>query len=247
MKEGYLYVAIGEKYFKEALVSISSLKKVDANANITIVTDMKSKFCKKNEQIFDNVIIESPDVYSYKHNLLLKVKALKNSSYEKTFYVDSDTYFCDSCTELFKLLDYFDLCIANGPCDPTLISIDNKVLEGYYSYNSGVILFNKNSNVDNFLLTWYHIYKSGIEIYKTDQNALMRTFLINDLNLKTYVLRNIYNARTNFCIEVMPTKVKIIHGRHLDFEEVNSCLNSYSDYNRAWNGYDLVCIARKDQ
>lgn len=41
--KGYLYVAVGEQFLKEAIFSARSLRKVDNTAHINLVTDKKIK------------------------------------------------------------------------------------------------------------------------------------------------------------------------------------------------------------
>ena len=53
IKEGYLYIAFGQKYINEATVSATSLRKVDKVAHITLITNEKIK-----NKLFDNVIIK---------------------------------------------------------------------------------------------------------------------------------------------------------------------------------------------
>ena len=39
----------------------------------------------------------------------------KESPYRKTLFIDSDTYFYESCEGIFTLLDYFDAAMALAP------------------------------------------------------------------------------------------------------------------------------------
>ena len=145
---GYLYIATGDKYIKEGIVSATSLKKLNERAYITLVTDKKI-----NNSLFDEVIIRPVDVKHFKEGLLYKVRHIYNCSpYEKTLFIDTDTYFCNDCQEIFETLDFFDIAVAPDPTDPNKAKSpkNNKVLAACEVYNTGVILFQKNLNNELF-------------------------------------------------------------------------------------------------
>ncbi|NNC69144.1 MAG: hypothetical protein HKN83_14055, partial [Gammaproteobacteria bacterium] len=135
MDKGYLYIATGSKFIEEALTSIRSLKKIDSSVHATLVTDKEV-----NHAEFDNVIIQNIDkvnTTNWKEGIMFKVMGLLKSPYNKTFFIDTDTYFADDCSELFDLLNHFDLLMAHAPADTAQVVIDEKKVAGYYSYNTG--------------------------------------------------------------------------------------------------------------
>lgn len=226
MSKGYLYVAFGEKYIQEALVSSQSLIKVDPSAKICLVTNEELK----NNNHFDQIIIlneyqEKPYLY--------KVKALCLSPYDYTFFIDTDTYFCESCSELFDLLEYFDLLIT--PCNNDYLTVynkDSKPIAGIYSYNTGVIIFKKNNKTLELLLKWFISYNNHFDKYIHDQGPFMEALL--SVDIKILVLQTIYNARTPYPFSMIAKPVKIIHGRHNDYKIISDKLNKKSDESRIW-------------
>jgi len=225
---GYLYIATGEKYIKECENSVSSLRRYDPEAHVSLITNRKI-----HSQHFNEIIImESLDDSSWKSWLNSYILGLLNSPYEKTFYLDSDTWFFDSCTELFDLLEYFDMLAALAPSDVSLPVIDSKIIKGAYPYNAGLLVFKKNKRVDRFLESWHQISTDKYGIYKTDQPAFMEAFLLNDINI--YVLQSIYNFRTPSFTSALPGKIKVIHGRHKNPDKIDRIINERQS-DRIWN------------
>lgn len=229
MEKGYLYIATGEKYIKEAIQSVQSLKKQNDKVHATLITD---KHIKAHE--FDDIIIQNNVAREgWKEGLLFKVSGLLLTPYEKTFFVDTDTYFSDDCLELFELLDYYDLLIAHAPSDTSQIVIDNQeVFPGYYPYNTGVIVFNNNDAVKKLIKNWLTIYQEKFRIYRYDQTPFMESLLYS--KVRVYVLQPVYNFRTPFLVPIPRSlKVKIFHGRVSDFESFQRKIN-YALVHRVW-------------
>lgn len=228
MKRGYLYIATGNKYLDEAIISATSLKKCNPNAHITLITDEKI-----NNKIFDSIVIKNNDSinYKWKSGIQYKVESLLLSPYEKTFFIDTDTYFIEDSAELFDLLEYHDLQIAHAPDDKTKVVLDHKEFEGYYPYNTGVIVFNNNPKIKKLFQDWLSIYKRKFDIYPHDQAPFMEALLINDL--KIHVFHQIYNFRLPYYIAIPGLKVKILHGRTNDFNLIANKINKHL-YNRVW-------------
>ncbi|NET42558.1 putative nucleotide-diphospho-sugar transferase [Okeania sp. SIO2B3] len=241
---GYLYVATGDKYIQEAIVSATSLKKLNKSVHITLVTDRKI-----NNSLFDKIVIHPVDIKHFKEGLLYKVRHIYQASpYEKTLFVDTDTYFCDDCQEIFETLDFFDLAVAPDPTDPHKAKSPktNKKLAACETYNTGVILFKKSLNNELFFQKWLEIYESKI-INKTvgkenDQTSFIEAWL--ESNCKMYVLSHAWNARTPFFF-TMKDAVKIIHGRHRNYETIKNELNRLpGPQHRCWLPIQKRCIKK---
>ncbi|MEM6448044.1 MAG: hypothetical protein AAF704_15985, partial [Cyanobacteria bacterium P01_D01_bin.123] len=153
--KGYLYVVTGDRFIDEALNSAKSLRSVQKDANISIVTD---KEVSNNDHLFNKVIIKPSQLQnckeqSYmkkrKEGLLYKVRHIYESSpYRETVFLDSDTYICERCDDLFEVLDFFDLALAHDPNDtarPAHIKTA-KVLDSIDVFNTGLIVFSKSES-----------------------------------------------------------------------------------------------------
>ena len=182
---------------------------------------------------FDNIIVIKKDQTEegWKEGILYKVQNLLFSPYRKTFFIDTDTYFTHHCDELFSLLEHYDLLIAHAPADTSKVSISNQSIEGYFPYNTGVIVFKKCDAVNQLFTDWLSIYKEKFKIYPHDQTPFMEALLINKIAL--YVLHPIYNFRTLFIVAMPSLEVKIVHGRLSDFESFERIINRKITH-RAW-------------
>ena len=113
---GFFYVAAGQKYIDEACFSAKSLKNINNYLKISL-------FCNKKpeeESLFDQIILVDEQVTCRNEGLLFKVKHLYFSSpYEKTIFVDTDTFFVDDCESGFSILDHFDIDLVQAPVDNT--------------------------------------------------------------------------------------------------------------------------------
>ena len=104
MSCGYIYIASNQvggnqkiNYLQEAFNSARSLRKVDTQAHITLYTNQKIKDVTK---IFNEIkIVEM--------SLRCKQEILSLSPYDKTIYIDTDTYINHSITDLFEMLERF--------------------------------------------------------------------------------------------------------------------------------------------
>jgi len=219
--QGFLYVATGDQFVDEASRSVRSLRKWSPHAEVSLVTD-----AEVSAPGFDNVIVIEPDLdhdNQWKYGSLFKVTGLLASPYDRTFFVDTDTHFCDSCEELFPLLEFFDLLICHAPLDVSKVEANGQTLSGYYPYNTGVIVFNNTSKVRSFIEDWSLCYRKRIETYTGNQPPFMEALLRHDI--KTYVVQSVYNFRTPYLVAFVDKKVKIIHGRVGDYEATDRLLN----------------------
>lgn len=235
MKEGYLYAAYGSGYVEEAVCSLRSLKKVHPEAHVTLITNEKTDSTLG----FDEVkLMAIPDDRSLKNEFgylkkgfSFKIEALMSTPYNKTFFVDTDTCFADSCEELFDLLEYYDFLISHGTTDLSVVNSPTGKLNGYYPYNTGVICFRKSSNISTLLKEWLKAYENSVD-YPHDQPALMEA-LLKTSSVKLYVLPSLYNFRFQFFVG-LTGKVKLLHGRHNKIDEIITTVNS-TEKHRMWD------------
>ncbi len=158
MTEGFLYVATGQKYIQEAKRSAESLKRHAKSAKIAIVTNKSFS-----SDIFDEIIvIDRESSMDWKTGLAFKVEGLLFSPFEKTFFLDTDTYFTDDVKELFRLLDFFDILICHASNDISKIKIEEKKLEGLSPYNTGVIVFKNSKKVQALFKYWKDLFTTNI-------------------------------------------------------------------------------------
>jgi hypothetical protein len=235
MQCGYLYIASGELHRKHAIISAKSLRTVDDKAHIILVTDKESKALS----IFDKVIIRTME-YSY----IDKVKYIyEESPYEKSFFLDADTYFYSNCRGLFELLDFFDLCIAAAPGEDEIV-INGRVITGYVPYNSGVIIYRKNSKTKILFEDWLRTYTQRLKTNAHDEgDQVSLSIALMHSESRVYVLPYAWNARLPYFV-VLNKDVKIAHGFSNNYAQVGARLNA-STRLRCWNPHTSRCIYRK--
>ena len=227
---GYLYAATGEKFVAEAAQSAASLRAIQAGAHVTLVTNKPCENAAFDEIIVVDYALKEADT-TWKIGLLFKAFALQHSPYERTFFVDTDTYFLADCQHLFSLLDFHDILIAHSPADVSKVNLKGQELEGYHPYNTGVMVFRKNEKTTQLLADWLAIYKEKFDLYPSDQTPFMEALLRNPVQL--YVLLPFYNFREHFMVSLPPGKVKIVHGRPRDISDLSQKINSNLKH-RTW-------------
>ena len=211
---GVIYVASGERYVEEAAVSAESLKRKMPEIPILIFSDQETA-----PPVFDE-IRKLEDV---RGNCYDKVRPLLETPFEKTLFLDTDTYVCRRIDEISTLLDRFDLLVSHTPYrDPNPLK---GIPSAFPEFNTGVIGFRRSESFSRFLEKWIECYADlGM---KADQPAF-RKVLWEDRELRSYILTPEYNFRTIFPGYVGGgSAVKIIHGRHKDWDKIDRKLNRY--------------------
>jgi lipopolysaccharide biosynthesis glycosyltransferase len=154
---------------------------------------------------------------------LEKIKAIRDSPYEVTLYLDCDTVVLQPIGELFKKVSEYDMLIANSPhLDTSTKPYKLVALAKPNAYNSGVIVYQKNERTRQ-------LFKDWLSLSSVDKNRLMKVRenfydqpklvkLLNSKNsqIKLKVIPNvIYNARHTMILRLkkqhLYSKVKIIH------------------------------------
>lgn len=227
--QGFLYAATGLQFTREAILSIESLHTHMPDASVTIITEHHGFIPIDKVCVIEMEKTQKIDLW--KSNLHYKIKALSLSPYEKTLFVDSDTYFCDSVQELFDALQFFDIMAMPSYIDCQRPFFKNRFLDGITEINTGVIAYRNNKSVKSFLKTWESCFKNNYDKYVHDQPAFSEAIL--DSDIRFYPLSNIYNFRIAYASRAPRKSIKIIHGRGFNFPEVAQTLNK-SNEDRVW-------------
>ena len=230
--KGIIYIATGKQFVDEAIVSAASLKKHMPNLPITLFSDLDVK-----SSYFDNVIKIKNPAYGFED----KVRCIGLSPYDHTLVLDSDTYICDDFSELFDLLDKFDIAAAHVPFgrSPHIKGVS----ESFESLDGGIILFKKSSKVERFFSEWLRLYlrdkKKGhanlanTTLIKTDKESYRKRMnskgVFNEpsfkealykSSLRLVTLTKVYDLRGRY--GYVNGAVKIIHTRRGNFNSFNS-------------------------
>jgi hypothetical protein len=165
-----------------------------------------------------------------------KIIYMAHSPYDRTLFLDTDIYVCEDISDLFALLDEFDIGVAHAPFR-TVYRIPG-VPSCFPEFNTGVVLFKKSAKVTEFFMNWLTFYKRdlnrdvewlhplGEDLFPgdlTDQPAFREALYRSRLRIAT--LPSEYNCRFNFPGFVQE-KVRILHGRHSHPHQIAKTVNS---------------------
>ncbi|MBB4062386.1 hypothetical protein [Salinibacter ruber] len=219
-----------------------SLKSIEENAHVTLITPRESSNRDGYLDVFDHISYVDGGVGSsdtWKSNLKFKTNLIyEKSFYEYSIFLDSDTYIIGSISSIFKLQKKFDIIIPHASVDRWNVKVKGEKLECFTPYNTGVIGFRRNEETKNLFLKWGHIYEKCIDRLPRTQPAMMRA--IRESECKIYVLQNNWNARFIFP-EKYTGKVRILHGREEGMQEVEEEINSY-ERPRVWIPLAKLCL-----
>ena len=218
--KGILFIAFGEKYVKEAIFCVKSLKNY-TQLPCTIYCDMMTD---ENKKYFDEVNLIIPD------HVRTKVDYLEKTPYEKTLYLDSDTMITEDIEPIFDLLNKYDVAMTHDFARKRfkwsqVIDEYNAIPDAFSEFGGGVILYKKSTSFD-FLKKWKHYFYKYYDKTNGWDQASLRIASWKTENL-IYVLPPEYNIRgknirlkTDKLPEVEggkhPLRSRILHWHGLD-------------------------------
>ncbi len=208
---GIVYVAVGEEFVKEASLSAARAKSVMPEIPITLLTDNGTS-----SDHFDNIIqIENP-----RQDGGDRVFHADLTPYDRTLYIDTDIYIAEPISDIFDLLDSFDIaaCINQRRYSTNRIDMPkiNDLPESFPEYNGGVLAFRQNSQSEEFLSLWQETFRKVVEYGQVHNQAALRYAMYHS-NVRIATIPNEYN-----CVFRRPGsvngEVKVFHGRLIDLQ-----------------------------
>ncbi|WP_243439856.1 hypothetical protein [Fundidesulfovibrio soli] len=226
---GILFSASGEHYIEEANKAINTSLKHN-ECQHALFCDIEPQH--KHDGVIYKIFNPAETPYADKLHSCL------TTPFEKTIYLDSDIHVIRPITNLFDVLDRFDIAIAHAPGYRGLEDPD--VPEAFYEFNTGVIAYRANTAIRNLFrktidtyLSWradpprlYYdehgtLNRKKLE-YLADQPAF-RNCLWNS-NVRICTLGPEYNYRATkpgFAVAAIRT----IHGRLENITQASTILN----------------------
>ena len=199
--DGFVYIATGSEFVAEAAESARRLRETMPEADIALLSDVEP-----DADWFDtHVSIPDPE-YGFEDQIL----NLERSPYRRTVYLDTDIYVDEDISDLFQLMEYFDIGLAQTA---TRKAWDVQgVPDCFPEYNSGVMVYKTGERFSEFVSSWRSIHFSERDSEETMRNqpSLRKALYESDLRIAT--LPPEYNCRINFPGQVAG-KVKVFHGR----------------------------------
>jgi hypothetical protein len=224
MNYGYLYIAIGDLFLKEAELSARSLRRF-TKYPVCLVTDNPVFHSMHFSQIIR--------VENIGRSFEVKIAGMQLSPYDKTVFLDCDTFVCNPIDEIFDLLDKFDMAmtvyqggISKSFWDKYKPDYKLSLVNSLYEYHTGVIGFKKNKTVTDFIDKWLSIHRD-LNIY-ADMPTFREAFLKYPLMVATLPYE--YNVQGIKSMTVLHGPVRVIHERL--GERWNNLRSHYASFSR---------------
>ena len=204
---GFVYVATGDLFFREAAESAASLRAANPSARICLIADKIH-----GEKFWDDLVIAENPSFDFRDKLLMSL-----CPYEKFIYLDADTYITGELSEVFELLEDFDI-IGHQLFEGRDYKCPG-VPESFPEFNGGVFGYRRSPAVEKFfshLLATYLEHRSrntgGFYDYSnvSEQKAFRITLYRSGLR------HSVLGPEYNFIVQHVQfacVKVKILHGR----------------------------------
>ncbi|MDY6765991.1 MAG: hypothetical protein SVW77_01370 [Candidatus Nanohaloarchaea archaeon] len=211
MSRGIVYATAGDEFVAEAVVSAESVKAQMPEMDITIFCDQEP-----GSDVFDRVEeLENPQ-YAF----IDKILPMMESPYDRTLYLDPDTYVCGDITGMFDLLDRFDIAARHAKIRRRHEM--EHVPAAFPEHNSGVILYRNTNEVRELIQRWHDIQGEDRDGYIGDQVAFREALYESDLHIGSLPAE--YNCRFPGP-EYQEGETKILHGRGVDMAGMAEAVN----------------------
>jgi hypothetical protein len=211
---GVVYVATSRAYLEEARRSASSLKDQEPGLSVTLFSDQPAE-----GKPFDRVM----PIGDARHSCRDKIAYMRESPYDHTLYLDTDTHVCGKVSGLFSLLESFDVAAAHSP--NRRASTGQGVPESFPEFQGGVILFRSSAAVRELLDEWLRVFENESDRpsgaaprqgYEHKQPRVYDQPILRELlyrsGLRVATLAPEYNCRVG-SMGYVCGEVKVLHGR----------------------------------
>lgn len=213
MKIGAIYIITQDSRYRELLLnSAASLKRAMPDLPITVFSQFPLESAR-----FERVIrVEGSQDGFYDKTLFFQ-----QTPYERTLFVDADTYIVEPVPELFTMLDQFDFAATHEE----YLNTDwwNRyprpdIPPSFPEFNTGILAYKRSPRMDSVLKDWSELYRSFIESHPgqeiNDQPFLRAAVYSNQARIAT--LTREYNCKFRGQ-GYLNGRVKILHG-HVDLQ-----------------------------
>lgn len=185
---GIIYVATGKKYIQMAIRSARSVRKHHPKINIHLFGDWKEQGFNFDISCAPFTSVEGVEDPNYRS----KVDYMGRSPYDRTLYLDTDTRVVKDISNLFDILERFDIALAHAPERVRrLMNWRIEIPESFPQFNSGVVLFKRSEDTSKLLQDWKEAFHSAK--FRSDQITLRELLWSSDLRIAT--LPPEYNLR----------------------------------------------------
>jgi hypothetical protein len=213
MPNGALYIITqNPRYVDLLLSSAASLKQAMPDLPITAFSELPVE-----SSLFEKVVRVEPTAAGFYD----KCKLIQNSPYDRTLFIDADTYVLQSVPELFSLLDRFDCAATHEEYSNTDWHKQYPrpdIPDSFPEFNTGVLMLKRSERTHQLLEQWGALYREHLQ-QKPDQPINDQPFFrvaayYSDARIAT--LTREYNCKFRGQ-GYLNGKMKIAHG-HVEFK-----------------------------
>jgi hypothetical protein len=214
INEGVLYIATGKKYVHAAVRAAQTVQTHSPGLGIHLYTDAQNyddfKFADSPFPFTSVGRIDDPHRRS-------KVDYISLAPFDRTLYLDTDTALNADISDMFRVLEQFDIALCHSHRRNTVDSLAPwriEIPQAFPQFNGGVILYRKTPAVVRFLEDWGRLYKEAG--HRRDQPTLRELLWLSDLQIAT--LPPEYNVRFlkyHFLWSRNEAQTKIFHLKQL--------------------------------
>ncbi|KAL6079265.1 hypothetical protein QOT17_000895 [Balamuthia mandrillaris] len=197
---GVIYVATKLlKHCNNGWISAQSIRALHQDLPITFFVDESTRWYmeKRAKEVmelgkkppFDQLISTSAwHLPTHPMDRFSKLRSLTESPYDRTLYLDTDTYMCNgNLTELFSVwLDRFDLVAVPEPHQNNPGHMRPNVPPLFDEVNGGVLLLRKNEQTNRFVRKWEELLLQKPSMDYRDQPPLREALW--ESNIRFYLM-----------------------------------------------------------
>lgn len=168
---GILYIAFGNGFVEEALMSLRSLRRYMKDTPVCFMTDRSDKLQDLNDPYTISVQIGPQHIRS-------KVDFVYHTPFHKTLYLDSDTVVVRDISDIFETLGRFDVAVTHDYARKRLkysktVPEYARIPYAFSEVNGGVFGYCATESTHRFLSLWReYFYKYFRETNGWDQVSL---------------------------------------------------------------------------
>lgn len=234
-ERGFLYAATGERWVREACASATQLRRVQPGVPIALFTNLPDLIAPG---IFDEVVTVPEQKWT---GTEVKLWAAARTPFDRTVFLDTDTYPCGDLSDAFNVLDRYDFAAVPVPNRvhrrPDHVNPDD-IPDAFQTVNGGMFAWRQNEATKELIDLWWELYQADLAALGgksgrggvRDQPSL-RTALWRS-RCQILLLPPEYNLRTpGHRVEPMIAigPVRLIHGRPGDIEAIERRWNATTE------------------
>jgi hypothetical protein len=237
---GFVYVATGELFFREAAEAARRLRARTPGARICLVTDQ----VHGGEKFWDDLVLVEQASHDFRDKLLMA-----RCPYERFVFLDTDTHAAGDLSELFVLLEGCDV-IGHQLFEGHDYRIP-QVPDAFPEFNTGVLGFRRGPGVERLFARWAALYEEfralnrpgGSYDYANVSDQKSFRVALYESGLRHAVLGPEYNFIVQH-LQFACAEVKVLHGRPFsELERIERIVNARLGL-RAWVPLLDACVSQ---